>query len=152
MSSYALSLIQAPGSFANLDIVPFRESSFVEEEARAAVEAPLAFLPPSQDFSPSLKSTARSRIIKDGTQKKKPTVVRPTTGTLGPKKTLGSGGLSKRATVTPSSFEELSLSSPVYDNRSYIIRGIHKPDGGYAKGLFRKDEASASKAVPSAET
>jgi len=33
MSSYALSLIQAPGSFANLDIVPFRESSFVEEEA-----------------------------------------------------------------------------------------------------------------------
>jgi len=46
MSSYALSLIQAPGSFANLDIIPFRESSFVEEEAQAAVEAPLAFLPP----------------------------------------------------------------------------------------------------------
>ena len=66
MSSYALSLIHAPGSFANLDIVPFRESSFVEEEAQAAVEAPLAFLPPIQDFSTSLKSTARRHIIKDG--------------------------------------------------------------------------------------
>ena len=52
----------------------------------------------------------------------------------------------------PSSSEEPSLSSPVYDNRSYIIRGIRKPDEGYAKGLFRKDEASASKAAPSAET
>ena len=52
----------------------------------------------------------------------------------------------------PSSSEEPSLSSPVYDNRSYIIRGIRKPDEGYAKGLFRKDEASASKAAPLAET
>jgi len=122
MSSYALSLIQAPGSFANLDIVPFRESSSVEEEAWAAVEAPLAFHPPSQDFSSSLKSTACSRIIKDGVQKKKPTPVRPTTGALGPKKkSLGGGGLSKGATVKPSSSEEPSLSSPVYDNRSYII-------------------------------
>jgi len=125
----------------------------VEEEARAAVKAPLAFLPPSQDFSPSLKSTARSRIIKNGAQKKKPTIVRPTAGALGPKKkTLGGGGLSKGATVMPSSSEELSLSSPVYDNHTYIFRGIRKPDGGYAKGLFRKDEASASKAAPSAET
>jgi hypothetical protein len=40
-------MIQVPGSFANLGIVHFRESSFVEEEARAAVEAPIAFLPPS---------------------------------------------------------------------------------------------------------
>jgi hypothetical protein len=50
----------------------------------------------------------------------------------------------------PSSSEEPSLSSLVYDNRSYIIRGIRKPDGGYAKGLFRKDEALANKAAPSA--
>ena len=68
------------------------------------------------------------------------------------KKTTGGGGLSKGATVMPSSCEEPSLSSPVYDNRSYLIRGIHKPDGEYAKGLFRKDEASASKALPLAET
>ena len=52
----------------------------------------------------------------------------------------------------PSSSEEPSLSSSVYDNRSYIIRGIRKPDGWYAKGLFCKDEASASKAAPLAET
>ena len=52
----------------------------------------------------------------------------------------------------PPSSEEPSLSSPVYDNHSYIISGIRKPDRGYAKGLFRKDEASASKAAPSAET
>jgi len=51
-----------------------------------------------------------------------------------------------------SSSEEPSLSSPDYDDRSYIIRGIRKPYGGYVKGLFRKDEASASKATPSAET
>ena len=111
----------------------------MREEPRAAIETPLAILPPpSLEFSnvSSLKSTARS--LKNGAKKKVP-VGRQTTGVLGVKRKTPSGSrLSKRAAVMPPSSSVSSLSSPVKDSRSYTIRGVRKSDGGYAKGVFRK--------------
>ena len=110
----------------------------MREEPRAAIETPLAILPPPcLEFSnvSILKSTARS--LKNGA--KKVPAGRPTTGVLGVKRKTPSGSrLSKRAAVMPPSSSVSSLSSPVKDSRSYTIRGVRKSDGGYAKGVFRK--------------
>lgn len=122
MSSFALSLFQA----SNLDIVPYQESLFVRDEARAIVQEPLSFLPPSTDdvsIVSSLKSTARSRAPKSGA--KKQSAARPTIGSLGPKKAPNKGGLSKRAAVMPPSSSSL-LSSPAMKDHSYTISGVRK--------------------------
>jgi hypothetical protein len=80
MSDHALSLYLASGSMEKLEIVNVPESSYVREEARAAVEAPLAIMPPpSMNYSgsSSIKTTARSRMEAAASTTKAPSKKKP---------------------------------------------------------------------------
>jgi hypothetical protein len=111
MASHALTLYKGSCSTYNLDgilpsidLVP--ESSFVREEAKAILEAPLVIMaPPSYAMSggSSLKTTACSKAPQGGAKEKKMAPTRPTTDTIGLKrKAPYVSRTSKRSIVTPS--------------------------------------------------
>jgi hypothetical protein len=90
MASHALALYIAYSSTYNLDGVPASidlvpESSYVREEARLIIEAPLAIMaPPSYAMSggSSLKTMTGPKAPLGGAKEKKVAPTHPTTGTI----------------------------------------------------------------------
>jgi hypothetical protein len=143
------------GILTSIDLV--LESSYVREEARCIIEALLAIMaPPSYVMSGGscLKTMVHSKAPLGGAKEKKAVPTCPTTGTIGLKqKTPEVRRPSKHSVVTPSGNLVSHASSSLPSARpstSYMVVGVHKPEGGYEKVLIRKSaKETVSKPTPS---
>lgn len=156
------------GAIALVDEMP--ESSFVREQAKAIVATPLAIVAPSRSMSggSSVKSTARMRIAARLGVKgvKAPPKRAPSTDTTRMKKKArtAEGGPShqpnaslRTSNVMPkgdvaSLSDASNPSSDSVSSHSNTVVGVKKPDGGYAKGLMRKEKPAPKEKEPTKET
>jgi hypothetical protein len=158
MASYTLSLYKASSSIYDLDVAPLSieytpESSYVWEEARLIIEAPLAIMAPPNSMSvgSSLKSTACSKAPQGGSKEKKTTPAHPTTGAIGLKRKGSSiNEPSKHSHVMPSGTHASSSIPSARPSLSYTIVRVCKPKGVYGKALMHKSaKKPKSKTAPS---
>ena len=162
MASHALTLYKGScstynldGILASIDLVP--ESSFVREEARLIIEAPLAIMaPPSYAISggSSLKTMAHTKGLQGSAKENKVAPTQPTTSAISLKwKAPDISKPSKCSIVMPSgnTVSHASLSFHIArPSLSYTMVGVRKPKGGYGKALMRKPaKKPVSKPAPS---
>jgi hypothetical protein len=145
MASHTLTLYMTSSSTSSLDGVPLSidlmlESSYVREEARLIIEAPLVVMPPpsyTMSGGSSLKTTVHSKVPQGGTKEKNMVPTRPTTSAIGLKrKSPDLSGPSKRSLVTPSGNTVSHASSSYHTARPslcYTMVGVCKPKEGMAR-------------------
>ena len=137
MADKTLVLYISSSSTYNLEgiphaINPVPENTFMGEEAKAVIMAPLAIMPPpfsGASGGMSVRSTARMKVPQGGTQPRRAPPSKSSSG-IDSLKRKALGSATKSVHVTPSGNTIFS--------HSYTTVGIQKPNGGCGKGLICK--------------